>query len=378
MTGYPALVDEGDSVAVRVLTTPRRGARRARRRRAPAAAADSARSPVPYVLSQLSNASKLVLSRAKHATATELVDDCTDAAVDALVAAAGGADGGAGPGGLRGAARRSCPRAGPAHAGRGGAGRAGAGRGVRRPGAAARHDVPGAAAGDDRPAGPAGRAGPPGRSSARPGRRGCPTCCATSGPWPSGSTGCPATRRGTAARSRRSRWPPTSSQQALAALPPGPRAVTGPARGALDDRGAAGQPVRADDANGLPRVAPAHPPCHRRCMLTSQDERELDVVVFGATGFVGRLVAEYLAEHAPPRCGSAWVAGRSSGSRRYGARSANAPGTGRWSSPTAPTRRRWPTWRRARRWSPPRSARTCGTGSRWSRPVPQPARTTPT
>src|ERR1700759_3145277 len=28
-------------------------------------------------------------------------------------------------------------------------------------------------------------------------------------------------------------------------------------------------------------------------------ERELDVVVFGATGFVGRLVAEYLAEHAP-------------------------------------------------------------------------------
>src|ERR1700760_1509675 len=29
------------------------------------------------------------------------------------------------------------------------------------------------------------------------------------------------------------------------------------------------------------------------------DERELDVVVFGATGFVGRLVAEYLGQHAP-------------------------------------------------------------------------------
>ena len=29
------------------------------------------------------------------------------------------------------------------------------------------------------------------------------------------------------------------------------------------------------------------------------DQRSLDVVVFGATGFVGRLVAEYLAEHAP-------------------------------------------------------------------------------
>ena len=26
--------------------------------------------------------------------------------------------------------------------------------------------------------------------------------------------------------------------------------------------------------------------------------RELDIVVFGATGFVGRLVAQYLAEHA--------------------------------------------------------------------------------
>ncbi len=30
-----------------------------------------------------------------------------------------------------------------------------------------------------------------------------------------------------------------------------------------------------------------------------EGERELDIVVFGATGFVGRLTAEYLAEHAP-------------------------------------------------------------------------------
>jgi len=29
------------------------------------------------------------------------------------------------------------------------------------------------------------------------------------------------------------------------------------------------------------------------------EDRELDVVVFGATGFVGRLVAGYLAGHAP-------------------------------------------------------------------------------
>src|SRR5919106_3151436 len=30
-----------------------------------------------------------------------------------------------------------------------------------------------------------------------------------------------------------------------------------------------------------------------------EGERELDIVVFGATGFVGKLTAEYLAEHAP-------------------------------------------------------------------------------
>ena len=42
------------------------------------------------------------------------------------------------------------------------------------------------------------------------------------------------------------------------------------------------------------------------------EERELDVVVFGATGFVGRLVAGYLADHAPPgvRIGLAGRSGR--------------------------------------------------------------------
>lgn len=90
VTGFPALVDQGESVAVQVLTTCEEadaahtaGLRRLLRL--------TTRSPVPYVLSELSNASKLVLSRAKHATATELVNDCTDAAVDALVLAAGGA-----------------------------------------------------------------------------------------------------------------------------------------------------------------------------------------------------------------------------------------------------------------------------------------------
>ncbi len=40
------------------------------------------------------------------------------------------------------------------------------------------------------------------------------------------------------------------------------------------------------------------------------DDRELDVVVFGATGFVGRLLAQYLAAHAPPEA-RIGLAGRS-------------------------------------------------------------------
>jgi short subunit dehydrogenase-like uncharacterized protein len=41
-------------------------------------------------------------------------------------------------------------------------------------------------------------------------------------------------------------------------------------------------------------------------------DRELDVVLFGATGFTGRLTAEYLAEHAPAGCRWA-LAGRNQG-----------------------------------------------------------------
>ena len=87
--GYPALVDEGTSVGVRVWSTSaeattahRAGLRRLLRLQLP--------SPVPYVLSQLDNASKLVLSRAPHMTASELMDDCTNAALDALVEDSGG------------------------------------------------------------------------------------------------------------------------------------------------------------------------------------------------------------------------------------------------------------------------------------------------
>lgn len=47
-------------------------------------------------------------------------------------------------------------------------------------------------------------------------------------------------------------------------------------------------------------------------MATGAAERPYDVVLFGATGFVGELTAEYLAEHAPTGCRWA-LAGRSRG-----------------------------------------------------------------
>jgi ATP-dependent helicase HrpA len=82
--GFPALVDEGDSVAVRVLpsataaaTAHRSGLRRLLRLELPSSNA--------YVLARLSNADKLALSRADFTSAAGLLGDCTDAAVDALV-----------------------------------------------------------------------------------------------------------------------------------------------------------------------------------------------------------------------------------------------------------------------------------------------------
>ncbi|WP_375490566.1 saccharopine dehydrogenase family protein [uncultured Jatrophihabitans sp.] len=43
--------------------------------------------------------------------------------------------------------------------------------------------------------------------------------------------------------------------------------------------------------------------------MTARDERPFDIVVFGATGFAGRLTAEYLVSNAPPDCRLA-LAGR--------------------------------------------------------------------
>ena len=64
--------------------------------------------------------------------------------------------------------------------------------------------------------------------------------------------------------------------------------------------------------------------------------RTYDVVVYGATGFVGRLLAGYLAEHAPPEARIA-LAGRSRG-RLQEVRDSLPPGHPR----PAPTSR--PTW----------------------------------
>ena len=58
-------------------------------------------------------------------------------------------------------------------------------------------------------------------------------------------------------------------------------------------------------------------------------DRDLDVVVFGATGFAGRLVAAYLAGHARP-ASAIGLAGRSGRGWRM-----SAPG---WALPRRPGR----------------------------------------
>nr|WP_283138299.1 ATP-dependent RNA helicase HrpA [Rhizohabitans arisaemae] len=85
--GYPALVDERESVAVRVFET-REQQRRAMWTGTRRLILLNAPSPVKYVLGTLSNRSKLVLS--SHGSAVDLFDDCTACAADKLIADAGG------------------------------------------------------------------------------------------------------------------------------------------------------------------------------------------------------------------------------------------------------------------------------------------------
>ena len=89
VTGYPALVDEGDSVAVRVLETPtaQRQAMMAGTRRLLSLVVSS---PAKAINAQLTNQTKLVLSRNPHRSAADLIEDCVGCAIDAIVVANGG------------------------------------------------------------------------------------------------------------------------------------------------------------------------------------------------------------------------------------------------------------------------------------------------
>jgi ATP-dependent helicase HrpA len=89
VTGYPALVDEGSSVALRVLGSEQEqaaamwtGVRRL--------LLLSVTSPVKAIAGRLSNASKLALTANPHGSVVALLDDCVVAAVDALMESGGG------------------------------------------------------------------------------------------------------------------------------------------------------------------------------------------------------------------------------------------------------------------------------------------------
>ncbi|WP_370086948.1 ATP-dependent RNA helicase HrpA [Streptacidiphilus sp. MAP12-16] len=87
--GYPALVDDGDSVSVRLLDTPRAQQR--------AMLAGTRRllllgvsSPVNSIQSRLGNGAKLALAASPHGSTEALFADCLAAAADKLIADAGG------------------------------------------------------------------------------------------------------------------------------------------------------------------------------------------------------------------------------------------------------------------------------------------------
>ena len=89
LQGYPALVDEGTTVAVRVLDTRRaaelatwQGTRRLLLLAVP--------SPLVPVVKRLDNPTKLALGHNPHGSVPALLDDCVSAALDDIVAAHGG------------------------------------------------------------------------------------------------------------------------------------------------------------------------------------------------------------------------------------------------------------------------------------------------
>jgi ATP-dependent helicase HrpA len=89
VTAYPALVDEGSSVAVRLFDSADEadfamwgGTRRLLALAVPA--------PLKALQARLSNEARLVLTRNPHGSVAALLDDCVAAAIDALIVEAGG------------------------------------------------------------------------------------------------------------------------------------------------------------------------------------------------------------------------------------------------------------------------------------------------
>jgi ATP-dependent RNA helicase HrpA len=89
LRGFPALVDEGDAVGIRICdsagdqaVTMARGTRRLLRLTVP--------SPRRWVISQLGTQLTLTLAAAPHGTLDAAIEDATDAALNALIASGGG------------------------------------------------------------------------------------------------------------------------------------------------------------------------------------------------------------------------------------------------------------------------------------------------
>ena len=85
--GFPALVDDGTSVALRILPTPEAAAG-AHRRGVRRLLILGTSPPWKRVLARLDNATKLALADNPHGSVPALLQDCLDAAVDAIVAEA--------------------------------------------------------------------------------------------------------------------------------------------------------------------------------------------------------------------------------------------------------------------------------------------------
>lgn len=83
--GYPAIVDEGTSVALRIETTPD-AAVRATRAGVRRLALLSVASPAAYVLEHLTSAEKLALAASPYPSAKALIEDCRVAVADAVIA----------------------------------------------------------------------------------------------------------------------------------------------------------------------------------------------------------------------------------------------------------------------------------------------------